>query len=107
MGVSSAAAIFLLQRQYRLKKRKKACTQPDPNQAALALYRYLQAVEDRIGYKIPKEAFDLAQKAAFSQHILTDDERRVMEGHARAAAQAAQETPFFKRFLLRFIYALI
>ncbi len=90
-----------------MKKREKACTQQDPNQAALALYRYLRLMEKRIGYEIPKEAFDLAQKAAFSQHILTDDERRVMEGHARAAAQAAQSQPFLKRFLLRFVFALI
>lgn len=107
LGISSIAAVFLLQRQYRLKKREKACTQQDPNQAALALYRYLRAVEEKTGYEIPKKAFDLAQKAAFSQHILTDDERRAMEGFAQAAAQAARSQPFFKGFVLRYVFALI
>lgn len=100
------AGTVLLQRRLRLRRRHRECTQPDNNAAVLALYSYLIAAQRRCGTPLPTEALDLAKKAAFSQHILRVEERRAMESFARQTKQALSATPWPRRLLSRYLWAL-
>lgn len=99
--------LVFLQALLRRAHLRKKCTQSDPNQDVLALYRYLLALSRHTGADIPQEALELAQKARFSQHTLTAEERASMEAMARAAARRAMGLPLWPRLLLRFFWALL
>ncbi len=108
-GLALAAAMLAvwLQRWLRLGRWKKRCGQQDPNAAVLWLYRYLLAARSRFAYALPERAAELAQKAAFSQHTLTQAERREMEDLTRAAYHAAKAQPWGPRLRLRWVWCLI
>lgn len=99
--------LVFLQALLRRAHLRKKCTQNDPNQAVLALYRYLLVLSRHGGADIPQEALRLAQKARFSQHILTAEERAAMEAMARTAARRAKALPFLRKLLLKYVWALI
>lgn len=107
LGVAAAVGLVYLQYFLRRRRLAKKCADPDPNRAVIVLYRYLTALERRTGVACPPQALALAQKACFSQHTITGEERSAMETLARAANHAAGELPFFKRLLLRFFWALL
>lgn len=108
--ILTVAALLLaiwLRRRLRLGRWKRRCGQADANAAVIWLYRYLETLERRLGRAIPDKALALAQKAAFSQHTLTQAERQVMEGLARQAHDAAKSQPLGTRLRLRWIWCLI
>lgn len=59
------------------RHRIKRLNQPDSNRAVLCGYRYLVRLT-RWGGLVEKDALELAQKARFSQHTLTEGERKTM-----------------------------
>lgn len=107
LGLLLAAGLLLLQRRLRLARLRRRCAQDDPNQAAVALYRYLLALDRRAKVPVPDEAEALAQKAYFSQHTLTPEERAAMEAMARAAANRANTSSLPRRLLLKYVWALL
>lgn len=106
LGLGLVIGAVVLQRRLRLAHRRRKCAQADANAAALELYRYLLAAQRRGGVSLPDAATDLAKKAAFSQHVLTPDERRAMEGYARAAQEALSAAPWYRRLLYQSLWAL-
>ena len=70
-----SGAVFLLWLAQRLLKHSRArrLGGPDPNRAALTAYGYLRRME-RWGGQVDGRAVELAQKARFSQHTLTEEE---------------------------------
>lgn len=77
-------------RRFHLYRRKKAFTQPDRNKAALAAYAHilrlgkaLVPLEDGAD-KPPEELENLALKARFSAHTLTEEELKAFTDHAAA-----------------------
>ena len=79
-GLAAVAGVFglLWLGQYLPKRRReKKWNGPDHNRAALDGYGCLQAME-RWGGRIDHRALELAQKARFSQHTLTDAELEEM-----------------------------
>ena len=79
-GLAAVAGVFALLwfGQYLPKRRReKKWNGPDHNRAALYAYGCLQAME-RWGGRIDHRALELAQKARFSQHTLTDAELEEM-----------------------------
>ncbi len=107
LGVAAAAGLLYLQYRLRRGRLRKRCTDPDPNRAVIALYRYLLALSRHAGADVPQEALHLAQKARFSQHTMTGEERSSMEAMVRAAAAQAGDLPLWRRLLLRFFWALL
>lgn len=99
--------LIYLQYRLRLGHLRKKCTDPNPNLATIALYRYLVKLAHHTKSSPPQKAVDLAQKAHFSQHIITPDELSTMQALARNHAQAAEQTGFFPRLLLKFIWAVL
>lgn len=107
LGLAVLAGLIRLQSRLRLANWRKRCAVPEPNRAVLALYRYLAALERRAGLPIPQDALELAQKARFSQHTLTAEERAAMERLAKAAANRASASPLPRRLLLKYVWALL
>lgn len=108
VSIGLALALILLQRRLRLAHWKRAMTQSDPNQAAIAVYRYLAALNRRGGVPIHPTIRVLGQKAAFSQHVLTQAELRTMLVLTQESAQTARtQTGLWRRLLLRCWWALI
>lgn len=96
----------VLQRRWRLWRRRRRYAQSEPNAAALELYRCLCLAERRAGLSIPQEAAELAKKAAFSQHILSRRELRSMEGFARKNREACRALPLRKRLIAKYLWCL-
>lgn len=105
-ALTALAGGVWLQRWLRLRRWRRQCGQTDPNAAVLALYRYLVAAERHLGRSVPPEALSLAQKAAFSQHVITAPERQTMEGFARQAHDALRHTPLVRRLWLALVWGL-
>jgi len=105
-----AAAVLLLlpvlwRRLARFVRRRRFSS-PNPNRAAIEAYRYLQRLARR-GGRIPPQALALAQKAKFSQHTLTEDERSAAVDAAQAEAKRLDGTlPLGRRILLRYLWGL-
>lgn len=107
LGVATAAGLLYLQYRLRRGRLRKRCTDPDPNRAVIALYRYLLALSRHAGADVPQEALHLAQKARFSQHTMTGEERSSMEAMVRAAARQAEASHFLRTLLLKYVWALL
>lgn len=93
--------------QFTLKRlRKKRMAGPDPNRAALACYGYLLRMERR-GGRMDTQAVELAQKARFSQHTLTEEElallRRLVD-RERTRLCVAHALP--KRLVFRYLWGM-
>lgn len=97
------ALVWLI--QFALKRiRKKRMAGPDPNRAALVCYGYLLRLERRGGRMDPR-AVELAQKARFSQHTLTEEELTVLRrlvDRERTRLCVAHALP--KRLLYRYFW---
>lgn len=104
-GVGMVSAV-VLQRRWRLWRRRRRYAQSEPNAAALELYHCLCLAERRAGLSIPQEAAELAKKAAFSQHILSRRELRSMEGFARKNREACRALPLRKRLIAKYLWCL-
>lgn len=100
-------AACVLQSHLRRIRLRRRCTQPDPNQATLQLYRYLAALERHAGLPIPPDALALAQKAHFSQHTISEEELQTMRKMAQNAAEQGKKLPLRRRILLRFVWAIL
>jgi len=70
------------------------------------MYRYLTRLSRR-GGSIPEEATTLAEKAKFSQHTLTEDERSTMAALTQREAESLDaRLSLVKRLLLRYWFGL-
>ncbi len=79
---------------------------PDNNRAVIAAYRYLSALVPW-GGQISRPVKDLARKAKFSQHTLTQAERDTVLAYLSAERQRIEQAlPWWKRFLLRYVWGL-
>lgn len=72
-AIAGALALLWLGQYLPKRRREKKLAGPDRNRAALAGYGYLRGME-RWGGQIDPRAQELAEKARFSQHTLTDGE---------------------------------
>ena len=93
-------------RRVRRALRRRRFRGEDPNRAVIEAYRYLKRLEPW-GGEITPAALALAQKARFSPHTLSGEERDAMAEEARRQAERADvllSAP--RRFAFRWIWAL-
>ena len=64
----------IVRRKLRLRKRKNAFKTGEPREAVRDMYRYM----DEIGYQSDETTTDIGNKASYSTHTVTDQDRRVM-----------------------------
>ena len=98
------AAGLWLTRRLRYRLWRKMGQDKDTNAAVLKVYRWFGLLE-RLGGKAGAETEDLARKARFSQHTLTQQERSLVLGQFRdEVARLKQSAPIWKRWLLWLLF---
>lgn len=98
-----AAGLWLV-RQLRYRLWRKMGQDKDTNAAVLKVYRWFGLLE-RLGGKAGAETEDLARKARFSQHTLTQQERSLVLGQFRdEVARLRQSAPIWNRWLLWLLF---
>ena len=98
-----AAGLWLV-RQLRYRLWRKMGQDKDTNAAVLKVYRWFGLLE-RLGGKAGAETEDLARKARFSQHTLTQQERSLVLGQFRdEVARLRHSAPIWKRWLLWLLF---
>ncbi|PKM62625.1 MAG: hypothetical protein CVU97_04160 [Firmicutes bacterium HGW-Firmicutes-21] len=86
--------------------RKKAFTQEDSNKAVISAWRYIERLKP-YGLIPDEHIYALAQKAAFSRHTLTDEERHTVIDYATVkGTETENNLNFIKRFIFRYIMGL-
>ena len=97
---------FPANRAFGRSRREKRFRQENTNRAVIAAYLQLKRLE-KWGGEMPEEIFELAKKAKFSPHTLTEDERAQAADAARAAAARVDKAlPWYKKFWCRYILGL-
>lgn len=103
------AALLAARRRLVLKRRQRRFAAPDANRAVIAMYLYQQRLlRFHRGATLDDAAELLGQKAKFSQHTLTEEERLEMLEHVRQLTARTEALPGRWRGLtLRYIWALL
>lgn len=101
-----ALLALLCQRHVRLYFRQQRWNRGKGNRLALDRYAQLQQLSKAAGRSLPEEAVALAEKAGFSQHILTEEELQVFDGIRRRLIADLKAKPWYLRLLHRFVFAL-
>ena len=98
------AALFL-RRHLAGKKREKALSQPNTNAAVISAWKYVFRLKPKTNP--PAEIEELALKARFSRHIISEDERGTVINYAKSVSENMNRylNPL-GRFWLRYIRGL-
>lgn len=86
LGLILAWAALVLRRHLAAGRRRRAFAQTDPNRGAIAAWLYLEKLA-ALGGETTQDLEDLAGKAKFSQHTLTEEERGALVEAAQAQAR--------------------
>lgn len=107
VGVAAAFTLAVWLGQYLPKRyRKKRLNSPDVNRAVLNGYHYLLRLA-RWGGQMEPYVLELAQKARFSQHTLTDEERRLVVSLFHEERRRIPEgLSFVKKLLFRYLWGI-
>lgn len=94
--------------QYRLRIRirKWYMTRGQANQQALERWRSVRIRSRIFGQKPPLQLQELAEKAKFSQHTLTEEELHAFDLHMALLADRLQKKPWLIKWLLRLFWAI-
>lgn len=107
VGLLAALAALILRRRLAAWRRQAAFRQENPNLGVIRAYRYVLRLT-RWGAELDPALEALAQKAKFSPHTLTEEERASALSAARTAAgQLDGALPLPRRLLLRYLLALL
>ena len=87
--------------------RRRRFRQENTNRAVIAVYRWMLRLERR-GGQMPEVVAELAKKARFSQHTLTEEEREQAVSAARASAgRVDRALPRWKKFWCRYVLGML
>ena len=104
--LAAAAALIPVQRSLRLSLRKKRLHSGDANTQALARWQEAERLAKLLKEEAPAALFDLAQKAKFSQHTLTDDELLQFDAFLHSSRRQLRKRPWYWQVLYRYIYVV-
>ena len=105
-GAAAIVGLVWLGQYLPKRLRTRRLSSPDTNQAVLAGYRCLTRLK-KWGGTVPHEALELARKARFSQHTLTEEERQTMLCLLNAErAHLARRLSWWKRPLFRYLWGV-
>lgn len=97
---------FILRRKKSQANRKKAFSDKNTNFAAINAWTHIEKLK-AYGIKPDKHIYAIAQKAAFSRHVLSGDEKQVIIDYALKNAEKIDKSlNFAKRIVFRYIKAL-
>ena len=96
---------FFGQWALRRYRKLKAFQTGSPNVQALAKYREIALIAKLLKQPISPELTALAEKAKYSQHMLTAAEGKQFDHHLRTATQALKRAPLPKRLIAKWFWA--
>lgn len=106
-AVAILLAAAVLRRKLAAMQRNKRFAQPDRNNAALSVYGYLERLT-RFGGEIPENITEIALKARFSQHTVSEEEVQTMRGFAEHLAVGnLRGASAVNKFMMKYIYCLV
>jgi hypothetical protein len=94
------------QRKLRLWLRQRQRQSAVPNQLALLLWRDVTLHAKLLRKKAPRTLERLAQKAKFSQHILTQEELDQLRNYIEEAQTKLKSRPWYWQLLLRYVLVI-
>ena len=103
LGLSLLA--LTLQRFVRLQLRQNARRNGDPNTQALACWQETELLSRLLKQAPPEELLHLANKAKFSQHTITPEERHCFDSYLRCCRQLLREKPWYIRLIHQYLFA--
>ena len=107
LGILTAgAAVLWGQYALRLRRRLKTQRTGSPNAQALARWREIARLGRLLKTQPPESLQDLAEKARFSQHMLTKEELFQLGQYLQQQRTAIMNLSVWKRFFLRLIWAV-
>ena len=95
-----------VQRKIRLDRKKKRRQRGTSNQQALLRWQEAQVLARLLGESAPRELFDLAQKAKFSQHTLSEEEILAFEEYRKSAVRRLRQHPWYRKLLYRYVWVV-
>lgn len=101
-----AAAALEGQRKARLRLRRQKQRRGAANARALACWRELALLAKLRKETPPQDAEQLAQKAKYSQHTLTEEELAVFEERLQTCRRMLREESWVKKLICRYIFAV-
>ncbi len=103
-----AALVAAVWGQYRLRLyvRFRRNSKLNPNELTVVRWRETVRFARLLGQIPEKELFELAQKARFSQHTMTQSELALFDDYAKTAKEKLQKRPWPHRFYYRIILAV-
>lgn len=105
MLIAGIAALWG-QYTFRLRRRQKQQRTGSPNAQALARWQEIHLLGRLLKAEPPEQLLELAEKARFSQHILTKEELFSLGLYLQKQKKAIQKLPLWKRFSLRLFWAI-
>jgi len=97
---------LVVRRNIVKRSREKHFTQKDANKAIVYMWRYVTRLARR-EVIIQNDIEELALKARFSQHRMTEDERTVMSTYAtKLATEVSNDKKWYARLWLKYIRAV-
>lgn len=104
LGIS-VVMLICGQRMLRLQLRRYRKDMASPNARALLLWRETVRLGRSLEEDPPKQLFELAQKAKFSQHTLTEDELSQFDDYQGVCIRVLRQRPWYRRVPDQFLFA--
>ena len=105
LAVTVCVIAFFGQWALRRYRKLKTFQTGSPNVQALAKYREIALIAKLLKQPISPELTALAEKAKYSQHMLTAAEGKQFDHHLRTATQALKRAPLPKRLIAKWFWA--
>ena len=97
---------FPAQRYLRLHRKQRLWNTGTPNETALNRWKQLRQLTALLNVRFPHELEELALKAKYSQHTITREELQRFELFRQKILPLTGRLPWYRRFVLRWIYAV-
>lgn len=107
LGLCLAAGLIEGQRLLRIRLRIRRQRQGISNRRAVAQWQEVCLLHRLLGETPPEELEALAEKAVFSQHVLTGEELNRFRSAAARCRRRLQAQPWWKRVVYRYWFAVI
>lgn len=104
---AAVLGVLALQRLVRLILCRQKAGRGDGSQRCLVLWQEAEKLAKLLGEKPPEELLAAAQKASFSQHVLTEEELVPFENYLRRCRRKLSRAPWYRRLVYKWIYAVI
>ncbi|MBQ2726813.1 MAG: transglutaminase domain-containing protein [Clostridia bacterium] len=106
MWILPALAVVPVQGNLRIAFRRKRWHSGAPNEMALERWRQSRRLARLTKTRIPGELEELALKAGFSQHTITEEELYRFELYRQSVLKTVGSMPWYRRYFLRWIIAV-